>query len=210
MADHRLFAWLMHHVVHRMEPPPLRRLRQRLAGRARGVVLEVGAGDGVLLSLYDPGAVHQVLAVEPDGAMRRYLGEAARRAPLPVAVLAAAAEALTLPQASVDTVVFSLVLCSVRSPARALAEARRVLRPGGRLLLLEHVASARPGWRRLQRALTPVWRRMAAGCHLDRDSLGQAARSGFSMQLLERWGEGMQPVVLAEGVPADPGPGAPG
>lgn len=210
MADHRLFAWLMHHVVHRMEPPQLRRLRQRLAGRARGVVLEVGAGDGVLLPLYDPGAVRRVLAVEPDGAMRRYLHEAARRVPLPVAVLAAAAEALPLPEASVDTVIFSLVLCSVRSPARALAEARRVLRPGGRLLLLEHVASARPGWLRVQRALTPVWRRMAAGCHLDRDSLGQAARSGFSMQLLERWGEGMQPVILAEGVPAKPGSGAAG
>ena len=204
MTDHRLFAWLMHHVMHRLEPPPLRRLRRRLAIRARGVVLEVGAGDGVLLGLYDPGAVRRVLAVEPDGAMRRYLREAARRAPLTVTVLAASAEALPLGDASVDTVVFSLVLCSVRSPALALSEARRVLRPNGRLLLLEHVASETSGWLRLQRALTPVWSRVAAGCHLDRDSLGQAARTGFSVQLLGRWGGGLQPVVLAEGVAAEP------
>lgn len=204
MADHRWFAWLMHHVVHRLEPAQLRQLRRRLARRARGLVLEVGAGDGVLLGLYDPGAVRQVLALEPDGAMRRYLLDAARRTPLPVTVLAAAAEALPLPDACVDTVVFSLVLCSVRSPARALAEARRVLRPNGRLLFLEHVASAKPGWLRLQRALTPVWRRMAAGCHLDRDTLGQAARSGFAVQVLQRWGGGIQPVILAEGVCADP------
>ena len=210
MPDHRLFAWLMHHVAHRMEPAPLRRLRRRLAALATGVVVEVGAGDGPLLGLYDPARMRGLVAVEPDGAMRRYLARRAATAPVRARVLAGAAEALPLRSASVDTVVFSLVLCSVRSPAAALTEARRVLAPGGRLLLLEHVASDRPGWLRVQKALTPAWRRVAAGCHLDRDSLHLARQSGFSVRLLERWGGGVQPVILAEGVAAQPPPASGG
>jgi ubiquinone/menaquinone biosynthesis C-methylase UbiE len=199
LRNHRLFAWLMHHVVHPLEPPPLRALRRELARRAFGRVLEVGAGDGALLGLYDPARVETVLALEPDGAMLSYLHREAARHPLPVRVLAGTAEALPLGSQCVDCVVYSLVLCSVDSVGRALEEARRVLRPAGRLLFLEHVASPAPVWQKAQRRITPVWRRIAAGCHLDRDPLAEAERAGFRVQVLQRWGGRLQPFILVEG-----------
>jgi len=210
MREHRLFAWCMHHVAHRLEPAGLRQLRRELAEHARGLVLEVGAGDGALVGLYPPQRVQAVLAAEPDGAMLRYLRRRAGAGPVEVRVVAAEAEALPLPDACVDRVLFSLVLCSVRSPAQALAEARRVLRPGGQLLFLEHVASSQPGWRRAQQALTPLWSRLAAGCHLDRDPLRVAEQAGFRVEVLRRWGSGMQPVVLCRGEPARRLTGLPG
>lgn len=198
-AGHPVFAWLTHQVLAHLEPGWLRALRVEMASRAFGVVAEVGAGTGANLKAYPPGRVRAVIAVEPDPYMRRYLRAAARSASVPVTVLGGRAEALPLRDASVDTLLFSLVLCSVQDPQATLAEARRTLRPQGRLLMLEHVASPSPAWRRLQRALNPAWKRVAAGCHLDRETLALAAQSGFEVSVLQRVGGALHPVVMAEG-----------
>ncbi len=197
-AGHPVFAWLMHRWLEHLEPGWLRALRAEMASRAFGVVAEVGAGTGANLKAYLPGRVRGVIAVEPDPYMRRYLRAAARSASVPVTVLGGRAEALPLRDASVDTLLFSLVVCSVQDPQATFAEARRVLRPQGRLLMLEHVASASPAWRRLQRALNPGWKRVAAGCHLDRETLALAADGGFEVSVLQRAGGALHPVVMAE------------
>lgn len=112
--------------------------------------------------------------------------DAARTLP-DVEVVDAVAEALPLPDASVDVAVTTLVLCTVRDPELAVAELRRVLRPAGRLIVLEHVVSDRPGRQRLQRTLTPAWKVVARGCHLDRDTRSVLAAGGFDVAEVVAW-----------------------
>lgn len=152
--------------------------RQELLEGLHGRVLEVGAGAGANFPHYPP-EVEELIAVEPEPRLRAQAQRAAAGAACPVDVRPGAAEDLPLPGDRFDTVVVSLVLCSVRDPARALSEIRRVLRPGGQLRFYEHVRSERPGFARFQRVLDVVWPRMAAGCHLTRDTDAAIARSGL-------------------------------
>jgi ubiquinone/menaquinone biosynthesis C-methylase UbiE len=146
-------------------------------------VVEVGAGNGLNFVHY-PAAVTEVVAVEPEAYLRE---KAIARAGARITVVDGTAEALPLEDASVDAVVVSLVLCSVPSQAAALAEARRVLKPGGELRFYEHVISHRPAKAAFQRAFTKtLWKRMAAGCHLDRDTGRAIADAGFEITELDR------------------------
>jgi ubiquinone/menaquinone biosynthesis C-methylase UbiE len=162
-----MFAALYDVVVWPWERLGFRAMRRRLLDGARGRVVEIGAGTGANLELYRPERVDAVWAVEPDAAMRV---RAERRRPIvKVHAVAAAGEALPFDDESFDTAVLTLVLCSVADTEAVLSELDRVLRPGGRLLLIEHVRSRRPAWRRVQHLLAPSWRRVAAGCRLDQD-----------------------------------------
>ncbi|MCA9531094.1 MAG: class I SAM-dependent methyltransferase [Myxococcales bacterium] len=146
--------------------------RAALLSQARGRVLEIGAGTGLNLAHYPPGLETLVVA-EPDRFMRRKLERAVKALPPGRAVHVSRAGATTLPfaDASFDTVVSTLVLCTVPYPARTLEEVRRVLAPGGVLLFIEHVrAPAGDPWRRRQRCIEPLWKRIAGGCHLTRDT----------------------------------------
>jgi SAM-dependent methyltransferase len=125
-----------------------------------------------------------VVAAEPDPAMRRRLTARLATARVPAEVTGDAAGSLRHPDASFDAVVFTLVLCSVASPDRALAEARRVLRPSGLLIVLEHVRG-HGGLARWQDRLTPVWSRLNAGCHLGRDTAAAIGRAGFTIERSE-------------------------
>lgn len=160
--------------------------RRRLLAGLRGRVVEVGAGDGRSFAHY-PDAVSEVLAVEPEPYLRDRAREAARAAPVPVTVTDGIAEALPAPDNAFDAAVAAVVLCSVADQHAALAEIRRVLRPGGRLRFFEHVVADGAVHRRLQRVLdATVWPRVAGGCHTARDTLTAIARSGFTVGDVER------------------------
>lgn len=158
--------------------------RRRLVAGLSGTVVEVGAGHGPNFALY-PTEVTEVLAVEPDETMREAARRAADAAPVPVSLLAGHADALPLPDASADAVVFSLVLCLVPDQARTLAEAVRVLRPGGHLRFYEHVRSASAMRAGLQDALTPLWSKAFGGCHLNRDTAAAVRAAGLRLDAVE-------------------------
>jgi ubiquinone/menaquinone biosynthesis C-methylase UbiE len=153
--------------------------RRRLAAAARGRVLEIGSGTGAQLRWYAPGA--QITALEPDDGMRARLSERAERARVPVTVAAGRAEDLPFAPASFDTAVSAFALCTVTDPAAALSELRRVLVPGGTLLLLEHVHLTWEPGRAVQTAAAPAWAAVAGGCRLDRDTLRTATTAGFTI-----------------------------
>ncbi len=156
--------------------------RRHLAGLA-GTVVEVGSGDGANFSFY-PVEVVRVVAVEPESYLRE---RAAVRAEERIDLRDGVAESLPVADASADAVVLSLVLCSVEDQAAALAEARRVLRPGGEVRFLEHVRSESPGLARVQRVLdATVWPRLFGGCHVSRDTVDALAAAGLEVKQLER------------------------
>nr|WP_185005425.1 class I SAM-dependent methyltransferase [Crossiella cryophila] len=186
MPGHRLFAMVYDRMTAAMERRVLAARRARLLGGLTGVVLDVGAGTGVNLPYFASAA--RVLATEPDPHMRQRLARRVDRARVPVEVLDSPAEALALPDASVDTVVCTLVLCTVAHPDRALAEARRVLAPGGRLVVLEHVRGT-GGLARWQDRVDPLWRRLAAGCRPNRDTEAAVRRAGFVVEHRDAFAE---------------------
>jgi SAM-dependent methyltransferase len=166
--------------------------RRRLVAAAHGVVIEIGAGYGATFPFY-PSAVSGVLALEPDPTLRALALAAASRAPVPVTVKDGVAEALPAADASADVVVSSLVLCSVADQAFALAEVVRVLRPGGLLLFYEHVRSAHRVLGAAEDLVTPLWSRVAGGCHPNRDTAAVIAGAGLTVQGLERFGFSVLP-----------------
>lgn len=171
--------------------------RAELVVGLSGSVVEIGCGPGAMFRHYPP-EVTTVLAIEPDAYLRGLAERAALAASGPsaptISVVEGCAEALPGADGSVDAVVCSLVLCSVPSQAAALAEIRRVLRPGGELRFYEHVRSRSRivGW--MEDALTPLWRRYAGGCHPNRDTASAIARAGFKVSRVRRFGFAPAPI----------------
>ncbi|TCJ16181.1 class I SAM-dependent methyltransferase [Rubrobacter taiwanensis] len=161
----------------------LRELRREVLAGLRGRVLELGVGTGLNFPLYPP-ELDELVGVDPDESMLGRARERARGAPFPVRLVVAAAEDLPFEAGSFDAAAATLAMCTVPAPERALREARRVLRPGGELRLLEHVRADRIG--RLQELATPVWKRVAGGCHLDRETLKYVREAGFEVERVER------------------------
>lgn len=197
MEEHRIFFALYEHVYSRIEPAVIRRRRTVVAGGARGKVLEIGVGNGLNLPFYR--VAEEVWGVDPDPSMLEKVGARVQSSPVPVKLIGAEAEELPFEDETFDTVVMTLVFCSVRDPARASVEIFRVLKQGGELRFLEHVRSGRVVWSGVQAVLTPTWSRLAGGCHLDRDSLGYFARTGFRLDGLEYFMGGVFPVVMGTG-----------
>jgi ubiquinone/menaquinone biosynthesis C-methylase UbiE len=159
------------------------RRRELLAG-ARGRLLEVGAGTGLNLEHY-PDGIEELVLVEPEGAMVRKLEQRLAEVARDARILEADAEGLPFPDEHFDTVVCTLVLCSVGYPGRSLEELRRVLRPGGSFLFLEHVRSDDPRTARLQDRVNPVWRFVSNGCNCNRPTLS-SIESVFSVPEIVR------------------------
>src|SRR6202171_603364 len=161
--------------------------RRRLLAGLTGRVIEIGAGNGLNFAHY-PLDVTDVLAVEPERHLRTIARQNAARAPVPVEVVAGVADHLPATDASVDAVVFSLVLCSVPDQSRALREAERVLKPGGELRFFEHVQAERAGLRRGQLGLeATIWPALAGGCHTGRDTAAELENAGFTIEQIERF-----------------------
>jgi len=161
--------------------------RRKLLAGLTGNVIEVGAGNGLNFPLY-PDAVKRVLAVEPEPLLREAAIDEAAKAPVEVKVVDGVASALPVEDASQDVAVASLVLCSVSDQAEALAEMRRVLKPGGELRFYEHIVSNKPWSARLQRfADATFWPRVGGGCHVARDTGAAIERAGFKIERSERF-----------------------
>lgn len=170
--------------------------RRRIGGAAVGRVLEIGVGSGLNLPFY-AASVTELLALEPSPRLLSMARGAAGASPLPVCFIEASAEAIPIDAHSVDTVVTTWTLCSVPRADAALAELRRVLRPGGRLLFVEHGLAPEDSVRRWQRRLTPAWRRIAGGCHLDRPIQAMIEDAGFRIDRLEtRYVPGPKPMTF--------------
>lgn len=182
---HPIFAALYDPINRMGERKLLGPLRQHIAGEAVGRVLEIGAGTGANFPFYRN--IAPLVATEPDPFMLRRAKQRAREVGLPVEFHDRPAEALPFADASFDTVVATLVLCSVADPARALAEVRRVLKPDGTFRFIEHVRAHSARTARVQDFLTPVWRRLAAGCHPNRRTAEAIAGAGLPIiELQER------------------------
>ena len=178
--------------------------RRLVLAHARGRVLDIGTGTGQNLLHYSD--VDQVVASEPDPAFRRQLSRRLPDAKVPVEVLDAPAERLPFADATFDTVVATLVMCSVDDPKQAAAELRRVVRPNGVLLVVEHVRTD-GGFREIaQDAIVPIWGLLVGGCHPNRPSVQTLSEAGFHMTELRRFvPSGVPPVtrpfVVAMGRP---------
>jgi SAM-dependent methyltransferase len=174
--------------------PPIRDARRRLLAEAGGRVLEVGAGTGANLQHYPVGVADLTLTDEMDGMLRR-AGRRAGKLGREIVTTRAPVESLPFEDNSFDTVVASLLLCSVDDQDRALAEIRRVLKPGGRYLFLEHVRSGDPQVARRQDRLEGIWGKIAMGCHPNRDTLPRI-EAAFEIEQVQREEMPMGPKIV--------------
>jgi ubiquinone/menaquinone biosynthesis C-methylase UbiE len=180
----RLFARVYDRGIAASEAAGLADRRRRLLAGANGRVLELGAGTGLNLAHYPPG-IEQLVLTEPEAPMLARLRERAAGHDLPATVVGAPAERLPAADASVDTVVTTLTLCTVDDLEAALREVHRVLAPGGRLLFLEHVRAGDERLARRQDLLAPLWLRIGHGCHCNRATLASIEASGLAVQDVE-------------------------
>lgn len=180
----RAFAAMYDRTFEAAEEAGLREMRRDLLAAANGRVLELGAGTGLNLDLYPPG-VEELVLLEPDPHMAKRLRATAAASSRSVSVGEAPAERLPFEDSSFDTVVSTLVFCTVPDPGEAVAEVARVLKPGGRLLFLEHVRAEDPklaGW---QDRLEKPWRFVGDGCHCNRDTVATIEASPLRLEGVE-------------------------
>lgn len=159
-------------------------IRKTLIQKASGKVLEIGSGTGLNFPHYQ--RAESVVAIDPEPLMRKQSLLRANQATVPVEVIVAGAEELPFSNNSFDTVVGTLVLCTIPDPQRALYEIRRVCKPNGQVLLFEHVKINHLVLGRIQDWLTPIWKRLCDGCHLNRNTLELVKQTGFRVTSLER------------------------
>jgi ubiquinone/menaquinone biosynthesis C-methylase UbiE len=181
-----LFAQVYERGLQRAEQTYLADWRRALLAGLDGDVLEIGAGTGLNLPHY-PAAVRRLVLAEPDPSMRKKLERRLRAHGRAAEVLPCTADSIPLPDASFDAVVTTLVLCMVPRQSDALSELRRVLKPGGKLVFLEHVAAVdNPRLMQWQERIEPVWKRVVAHCHLTRDTERAIWHAGFRIVSCER------------------------
>ncbi|MEB3024133.1 class I SAM-dependent methyltransferase [[Mycobacterium] crassicus] len=190
----RIFALIYDPLLWLGEIAGMRHRRSALLGAARGRVVEIGAGTGLNIALYPDGIAELVLA-EPEPGMRKRLAHRLQRHARVARIIDAPAERLPLADGSVDTVVSTLVLCTVDDPERALREIARVLRPDGQLLFIEHLRASSRFLAACQDILLQPWRRFAGGCRCNRRTVDLMRACGFAVSAdTARW-RGVPPIV---------------
>ncbi len=159
--------------------------RSLIVPRARGKVLEIGIGSGLNLGFYDPAKVEHIFGVDPSAEMQLKARKRAANIGIPVDTVPLVIEQIGAADASFDTVVCTFTLCTIPDPVPALKEMRRVLKPGGELLFCEHGLAPDAGVRLWQNRLTPLWKPLAGGCHLNRNIPDLIAAGGFEISELD-------------------------
>lgn len=190
--------YLLPHVLHiACGLKPFRMQRSKVVPAARGRILEVGAGSGLNFSFYDPSAVELLFALEPDPGMQAKARRAARGLPFEIEMLGLRGEEIPLEDNSVDTVVITYTMCTIPGVDQALQQMRRVLKPGGKMLFTEHGRAPDAAVRKWQDRLNPAWKRLAGGCHLNREIPALIENAGFRFDHLEQdYLPGWKPVTF--------------
>lgn len=178
--EERIFPWMCDRM---MDAPPMERLTRAALADVTGDVLEIGFGSGRSLAFYPTTGITRLTALEPSHGMTARARDRVAAAPFPVELVPGAGERLPFAEEQFDAVVLVFTLCSVDDPAQVIGEAKRVLKAGGRLHFVEHVASRHPGHRRWQERLNPLQRAFACGCNLNRDPLAIAEAAGLHVEL---------------------------
>lgn len=176
---------ILPHLIHlAMRSRYLMPYRERIISEAEGRVLEIGIGSGLNLPFYRPQA-REILGLEPSPRLVAMAQRKARESPRPVNFIEGSAEAIPLDSGTIDTVVTTWTLCSIPQAIQALGEMRRVLKPGGQLLFIEHGLAPEANVRKWQHRLTPVWKRIGGGCHLNRPIRTLIESAGFGIARIE-------------------------
>jgi ubiquinone/menaquinone biosynthesis C-methylase UbiE len=165
--------------------PPILKQREKVVPEARGRVLEVGMGPALNLPFYDPDKVEMVWGLEPSDAMRLRAAPRIEDAAFPVEWLGLPGEEIPLEDDSADTVLLTFTLCTIPDFGKALEQMRRVLKPGGQLLFAEHGAAPDAGVRKWQDRVNPIWKRLAGGCHINREVPRLIEEAGFKIESLD-------------------------
>jgi ubiquinone/menaquinone biosynthesis C-methylase UbiE len=181
----RLFAAMYDRGLKGTEDAGLREIRRETLATAQGRTIDLGAGTGANLALY-PKAVTELVLAEPDPHMAKRLRQRLTQSSRVAELVEAPAERLPFEDSSFDTAVFTLVLCTVPNPQAALAEAARILKPGGKLLFVEHVRAQDAGLARWQDRLEAPWRFVGDGCHCNRDTVATIEASPLTVEQVER------------------------
>ncbi len=193
-GGHRWFAVIYDFIGRFSERGMMRTYRKSIAGAATGHVLEIGAGTGFNFPYY-PAAV-SIVATDPDTFMLRRAQEKAQKLGLKIEFHQYPAEMLPFPDASFDTVISTLTLCTVRNPVQALSEVKRVLKPGGIFRFIEHVQAEDRFHKWVQNMLTPFWRLPGAGCHLNRSTANSIEAAGLRIFELQRHQLPLVPLII--------------
>ena len=188
---------ILPHVINlAMRNRELRPYRERVLSQAHGRVLEIGIGSGLNLPLYGS-RVDEVLGLDPAARLIAMAQEAASHCKFPVTFINGSAQAMPIDRGSIDTLVTTWTLCSIPDAVAALQEMRRVLKPGGRLLFVEHGLAPEENVRKWQNRLTPLWKRIGGGCHLNRPIRALMESAGFSIIRLDTgYAKGPRPLTF--------------
>ncbi len=183
VLDRFLFPWLLHGAC---SLPQIAAQRRKILPLAEGVVVEPGMGTGLNMAFYDAGKIDRLIGIDPAPALMAMAKKAALNQPFDVELLVDSAEHMRLEDNSADTMVLTYSLCTIPDARATLREARRVLKPTGKLLFSEHGLSNRAHTARWQNRLAPVWKRIAGGCHLNRNTERLLLEEGFSISRIEK------------------------
>src|SRR5450432_1714732 len=187
---------ILPHVINlAMRNRELSAYRERVVSQAHGRVLEIGIGSGLNLPLYGS-RVDAILGLDPAARLIAMARNAANRSKIPVTLITGSAQAIPMDRGSIDTLVTTWTLCSIPDVGAALQDMRRVLKPGGQLLFVEHGSAPEENVRRWQNRLTPVWKRIGGGCHLNRPIRTFIEDAGFRiLRLNTGYAKGPRPMT---------------
>ena len=188
---------ILPHVINlAMRNRELRPYRERVLSQAHGRVLEIGIGSGLNLPLYGA-RVEAIVGLDVAPRLLAMAAEAATRSRIPVTLVTGSAQAMPIDRGSIDTLVTTWTLCSIPDAMAALAEMRRVLKPGGQLLFVEHGLAPEERVRKWQNRLTPIWKRIGGGCHLNRPIRALIQGAGFRISRLDTgYANGPRPMAF--------------